>query len=87
MPVTDPRFLVVTLLGGLVLGWGLGRASGDRVPVLWATGLAGVIGLLGWIWWAVATDPPAYLPEAVVSLSLGGPAALATALFTGRRPV
>jgi hypothetical protein len=87
MPVTDPRFLLVTLFGGIVLGWALGRPAGDRVPVLWATGLAALLGLLAWTWWVVVADPPVYLPAAAMSLSLGGPAAFATAFLTGRRPV
>ncbi|MFO7548625.1 MAG: hypothetical protein R6X29_07120 [Acidimicrobiia bacterium] len=86
MPVTDPRFLAVTILGGAVLGWALGREPGDRVPVLWATGLAAGLGILAWMWWAVAADPPAGLPAAAASLSLGGAVAFGTAALTGRRP-
>lgn len=85
MPVDDPLFLIVSILFGGLMGYGLGRRREDRVPVLWSTGLATVAGVACWIAWALLDDPGETLATAAVALTLGGGASLLLALIASGR--
>lgn len=75
----DPRAVVVALAFGLLLGWGLGRRPQDRVPVLWASAVATVIGVAVWL---LRGGTPGLEP---ISLTLGGITVGVVVLGTGRR--
>lgn len=81
MPAIDTGFLIVSVVFGLLMGFGLGRSPEDRTPAIVITALSLAIGAVAW-----AMGTPGTAPEvAGAALTIGCAATLTSLLVTGRR--
>ena len=78
----DTGFVAVAILFGLALGFGLGRNAADRQATLTVTIGSVVVGAVAWFVSSTGTMPE----TAGVAMTIGGSAAAASLLLTGRRP-
>lgn len=81
MPIADSRYLIVAVLFGLAMGYGLGRRSGDRKAALWSLGLAAGLGIGLWL---TSPDQDGAAAIAAVSLTVGGSSGFVACLLSSR---
>jgi hypothetical protein len=81
MPTDDIRIVLVALVFGGLMGWGLATRADDRPAVLVSVVAALVIGVVAWI----VGEPDSTTAVAGLSLTVGAGAGLTTALVTYRR--
>lgn len=78
----DTGFITVAIVFGLLMGFGLGRNADDRTATVAVTTASIAIGAVTWIVASTGTTPE----TAGAAMTIGGAAAIASLLVTGRRP-
>lgn len=81
MSTDDIRIVLVALVFGGLMGWGLATRADDRPAVLVSVITALVVGVVAWI----VGDPDGTTAVAGMSLTIGAGAGLVTAVTTYRR--
>lgn len=81
MSTDDIRIVLVALVFGGLMGWGLATRADDRPAVLVSVITALVVGVVAWI----VGDPDGTAAVAGMSLTIGAGTGLVTAVATYRR--